>query len=61
MILNGHISKRGLLTPTSDIPSDIFIVELKKRGIDIQRKELTLFRIRNLANRFGTVFLLNPS
>jgi len=39
MVLNGQISKRGLLTPTRDIPSDIFIDELKKRGIHIQRTE----------------------
>lgn len=39
MILNGQISKRGLLTPTRDIPSDPFIEELMKRGITIQRME----------------------
>jgi len=39
MILNGQITKRGLLTPTRDIPSDIFIEELKKRNIIIQRFE----------------------
>ncbi len=39
MILNGQITKRGLLTPTRDIPSDILIEELKKRGISIQRTE----------------------
>jgi len=39
MILNGHITQRGLLTPTRDIPSDIFISELKKRGIKIRRTE----------------------
>jgi len=39
MVLNGQINKRGLLSPTRDIPSDIFIEELKKRGIHIQRTE----------------------
>jgi saccharopine dehydrogenase-like NADP-dependent oxidoreductase len=39
MILKGQITKRGLLTPTQDIPSDIFIEELGKRGIKIQRTE----------------------
>lgn len=42
MILNRQIHKRGLLTPTRDIPSDIFIEELKKRGINIQRWEMEL-------------------
>jgi len=39
MILNGQIKKRGLLTPTRDIPSEILIEELEKRGITIQRTE----------------------
>jgi len=39
MVLSGQISKRGLLTPTRDIPSDILIEELGKRGITIQRTE----------------------
>jgi len=39
MVLNGQITKRGLLTPTRDIPSDIFIEELGNRGIKIQRTE----------------------
>ena len=39
MILNGQITKRGLLTPTRDIPSDILFDELEKRGITIQRTE----------------------
>ena len=42
MILSGQIPKRGLLTPTRDIPSDIFIAELEKRGIKIQRWEVEL-------------------
>lgn len=40
MVLNGQITKRGLLTPARDIPSDIFIKELGKRGINIQRQEI---------------------
>ena len=40
MVLNGQVTKRGLLTPTRDIPSDIFIEELGKRGINIQRTEM---------------------
>lgn len=39
MILSGQIQKRGLLTPTRDIPSDIFMAELERRGIKIQRWE----------------------
>lgn len=42
MILNGQIQNRGLLTPTHDIPSDIFIDELKKVNINVQRQELIL-------------------
>ena len=42
MILGGQIQKRGLLTPTRDIPSDIFIAELEKRGIKVQRWEAEL-------------------
>jgi len=42
MILNGQIQKRGLLTPTHDIPSDIFIEELKKKNINVQRQEFDL-------------------
>ncbi|MBL7161700.1 MAG: saccharopine dehydrogenase NADP-binding domain-containing protein [Anaerolineales bacterium] len=39
MILSGQITKRGLLTPTRDIPADILIEELEKRGVTIQRTE----------------------
>ena len=39
MVLSGQINKRGLLSPTRDIPSNVFIEELKKRGIQIQRTE----------------------
>ncbi len=40
MILRGDIQKRGLLTPSNDVPSGIFIAELEKRGIKIKRFEL---------------------
>ncbi len=42
MLLNGDIRKRGLLTPTKDIPAEKFIEELKKRDIHITREEFTL-------------------
>ena len=40
MLLRGDIEKRGLLTPTSDIPFEKFIAELKKRNIIITREEM---------------------
>jgi len=40
MLLRGDIKKRGLLTPTSDIPFEKFIAELKKRDIIITREEM---------------------
>lgn len=40
MLLNGEISKRGLLTPTKDIPFENFVAELKKRNILITRDEM---------------------
>ncbi|HIE24403.1 MAG TPA: hypothetical protein EYP74_00215 [Anaerolineales bacterium] len=39
MLLRGDIKKRGLLTPTRDIPFSIFVDELKKRNIIITREE----------------------
>jgi len=42
MLLRGDIKQRGLLTPTRDIPSDIFIAELEKRGIQIQVQEMSI-------------------
>jgi saccharopine dehydrogenase-like NADP-dependent oxidoreductase len=39
MILRGDIKKRGLLSPLSDIPTDIFFTELRQRGIMVQRDE----------------------
>ena len=40
MLLRGDIQKRGLLTPSNDIPFDKFIEELKKRNIIITRDEM---------------------
>ena len=39
MILRGDIRKRGLLSPLTDIPTDIFFEELRQRGITVQRAE----------------------
>lgn len=35
MIVNGKIEKRGILSPAKDIPPDLFLAELKTRGIKI--------------------------
>ncbi len=39
MILRGDIRKRGLLSPLTDIPTDIFFAELRERGITAEREE----------------------
>lgn len=39
MILSGDISKRGLLSPLTDVPVDLFLIELEKRGISVERFE----------------------
>jgi len=39
MLLRGDIEKRGLLSPTRDIPVEKFIAELEKRNIVITREE----------------------
>ncbi len=39
MILRGDIRKRGLLMSGRDVPGDLLIKELNKRGIQIQRRE----------------------
>jgi saccharopine dehydrogenase-like NADP-dependent oxidoreductase len=39
MILRGDITRRGLLSPITDVPVDIFFEELRQRGILVQRKE----------------------
>lgn len=40
MVLRGDIQKRGLLSPTRDIPVEKFMDELQKRNIIITREEL---------------------
>lgn len=40
MILRGDIQKRGLLSPLTDVPLDLFFSELQKRGIKVERQEL---------------------
>ena len=40
MVLRGDIKKRGLLSPTRDIPVEKFLAELKKRNIKITREEI---------------------
>ena len=40
MLLRGDIKKRGLLSPTKDIPVEKFIAELKKRNIIITHEEM---------------------
>ncbi len=39
MILRGDIRKRGLLSPLTAVPADIFLTELRERGIVVQRDE----------------------
>jgi saccharopine dehydrogenase-like NADP-dependent oxidoreductase len=40
MILRGDIQKRGLLSPITDVPAEIFLGELRRRGILINRQEM---------------------
>jgi saccharopine dehydrogenase-like NADP-dependent oxidoreductase len=40
MILRGDIQKRGLLSPITDVPADVFFEELRQRGIAVQRQEM---------------------
>jgi len=35
MIVNGKIEKKGVLSPVKDIPPDLFMAELKTRGIKV--------------------------
>ena len=35
MIVNGKIEKKGVLSPAKDIPPDLFMAELKTRGIKV--------------------------
>lgn len=39
MILRGDIQKRGLLSPLRDVPVQIFLNELRQRGITVQQEE----------------------
>lgn len=39
MILRGDIRKRGLLSPLSDVPADLFFDELRQRGISVNVKD----------------------
>jgi len=36
MIVNGEIDKRGVLSPVTDVPPDLFIDGLSKRGIKVE-------------------------
>jgi len=36
MIVKGTIEQKGVLSPAKDIPPDLFIAELKKRGIQVK-------------------------
>lgn len=40
MILRGDIQKRGLLSPLWDVPVQVFLNELQKRGITVQQNEM---------------------
>ena len=35
MIVKGTIEKKGILSPAKDIPPDLFMTELKRRGINV--------------------------
>ena len=35
MVVNGRIEKKGVLSPAKDIPPDLFMTELKNRGINV--------------------------
>ena len=35
MIVNGKIEKKGVLSSAKDIPPDLFMAELKTRGIKV--------------------------
>jgi len=35
MIVKGTIEKKGVLSPAKDIPPDLFLTELKRRGINV--------------------------
>jgi len=35
MIVRGHITRKGVLSPATDLPCDLFMEQLKKRGIKV--------------------------
>jgi saccharopine dehydrogenase-like NADP-dependent oxidoreductase len=39
MILRSDIDRKGVLSPAADVPFSIFSMELKKRGIQVERSE----------------------
>ena len=41
MIAKGEINKKGILSPVRDIPVDLFLKELKSRGIKIEESFVT--------------------
>ena len=36
MIVNGEVDKRGVLSPATDVPPDLFVDGLNKRGIKVE-------------------------
>jgi len=38
MIVKGKIEKKGVLSPVRDIPPDLFMTELEKRGIKVKER-----------------------
>jgi len=36
MIVNGEITKKGVLSPAKDVPCDLFMDQLNRRGINIK-------------------------
>jgi saccharopine dehydrogenase-like NADP-dependent oxidoreductase len=37
MIVSGEITKKGVLSPATDVPCDLFMDQLKKKGIEINK------------------------
>jgi len=35
MIVNGEITKKGVLSPATDVPCEVFLDRLKKKGIEV--------------------------
>jgi saccharopine dehydrogenase-like NADP-dependent oxidoreductase len=38
MILKGDIARRGVLSPATDVPCDVFLDQLNQRGIKVNEK-----------------------